>query len=81
MSRSLAVMPPSTFNVVNSRSSCWDSASARMASTTSRVWKAVDSSTARARCALVTNRVRPAITPRASGRQRGANRPEKAGTM
>ena len=51
-----------------------------MASTISRVCQAVASSTARARCALVTYRVRPAITPRASERQYGANRPEKAGT-
>ena len=32
-------------------------------------------------CAFVWKRVRPQITPRASGRQRGAKRPEKAGTI
>ena len=51
-----------------------------MASVISRVCQAVASRTARAMCALVTYRVRPAITPRASERQYGANRPEKAGT-
>ena len=35
---------------------------------------------ARARCALVWKRDRPTIAPRASARQYGANRPEKAGT-
>ena len=32
-------------------------------------------------CALVSNRVSPQITPRASGRQCGAKRPENAGTI
>ena len=32
-------------------------------------------------CAFVWKRVRPQITPRASERQRGAKRPEKAGTI
>ena len=41
---------------------------------------AIASSVARARCALVLKRDRPTITPRASERQYGANRPEKAGT-
>ncbi|SHX74739.1 Uncharacterised protein [Mycobacteroides abscessus subsp. abscessus] len=38
------------------------------------------SSVARARCALVLNRDRPTMAPRASDRQYGANSPEKAGT-
>ena len=51
-----------------------------MALTTSRVWKPVASSTARARWPLSTYDVSPTITPRASARQRGANSPENAGT-
>ena len=51
-----------------------------MASSTSRVWNAVDSSTARAMWPLLTKRVRPTSAPRASERQCGANRPENAGT-
>ncbi len=52
-----------------------------MASTTSRVCHPVASRTARARCPLVMYEVSPTMTPRASLRQRGANSPEKAGTM
>ena len=51
-----------------------------MASSTSRLWKQIASRVARARCALVLNRDRPTIAPRASLRQYGANRPENAGT-
>ena len=51
-----------------------------MAVARSATWYAVASRAARAMWALVVNRVRPAMTPRASGRQCGANRPEKAGT-
>ena len=72
---SLTTMPPSTFSAVRSTPE-----SAFIASSTSRVWNAVDSSTARARWPLLTNRVRPTIAPRASDRQYGANRPENAGT-
>ena len=71
----MTTMPPSTLRLPSSVP-----VSAAMASTTSRVWNAVASSAARARWALVTDRVRPAMTPRASLRQYGAKRPEKAGT-
>ena len=49
MSRLLAVMPPSTFNVLRGIPE-----SALIAWTTSKVCQAVASRTARARCALVT---------------------------
>src|SRR5690242_14805137 len=75
ISNSLTTIPPSTLSSVSSTPE-----SARIASTTSTVWNAVASSAARARCALVTYRVNPTIAPRASLRQYGANRPEKAGT-
>ncbi len=75
ISRLLEVMPPSTLRAVRVTPESFS-----IASTTSRVCQAVASSTARARWPLVTYRVRPAITPRASERQYGANRPEKAGT-
>ncbi len=68
-------MPPSARSVVRSSPE-----SAFIASTTSRVCHAVASSTARAMCPLFTNPVSPAITPRASERQCGANNPENAGT-
>ena len=48
--------------------------------TRSYVWYAVASSAARAMCPLLAKRVRPTITPRASSRQYGANKPENAGT-
>jgi hypothetical protein len=51
-----------------------------IASTTSRVWNAVASRTARAMCPRSTKRVSPTSAPRASGRQYGANSPENAGT-
>lgn len=51
-----------------------------MASSTSRVWKAVASRTARAMWPRLTNRVSPTIAPRALDFQYGANRPENAGT-
>lgn len=70
------VMPPSTFSVVICTPESW-----YIASTTSRVCQLVASRTARARWALVTYRVSPVTTPRASERQYGANRPENAGTM
>ena len=75
MSRLLAIMPPSTFS-----SSSGTPESALTASSTSRVWNAVASSTARAMWPLFTNRVSPTSAPRASDRQYGANRPENAGT-
>ena len=40
----------------------------------------MDSSAARAMCAIVEPRVRPTMAPRASGCQYGAPRPVKAGT-
>ncbi len=76
ISRLSAVIPPSTFNVVSASPE-----SAFIASTTSRVCQAVASSTARARWPFVMYDVSPAITPRASLCQCGANSPEKAGTM
>lgn len=68
-------MPPSTLRAASSTPE-----SLVMASVISRVCQAVASRTARAMCALVTYLVRPAMTPRASERQYGANRPENAGT-
>ena len=76
MSRLSATIPPSTRSA-DSRSP----ESASIASTTSRVCQAIASSTARARCPLVTYDVSPTMTPRASLRQCGANSPAKAGTM
>src|SRR5690625_4921888 len=64
MSVSLATMPPSTRSSFSSTPE-----SAFIASTTSRDWKAVASSTARAMCPLLTYRVRPTSAPRASDRQ------------
>ena len=57
-------MPPSTL-------SAWRSTpeSAFIASTTSRLWKAVASSVARAMWPWLTKRVSPTIAPRASLRQ------------
>src|SRR5918996_6006123 len=75
ISSSLKTMPPSALSEESSTPE-----SAFMASTTSLDCQAVASSTARAMCPLLTYRVRPAITPRASLRQYGANRPENAGT-
>ena len=75
---SFLTMPPSTFSSVSSTPS--EAASAIAASSTSRDWKAVASSTARAMWFLLWKRVMPTITPRASERQCGANRPENAGT-
>jgi hypothetical protein len=46
----------------------------------STVWRHTASRPARAMCALVTNVVSPAMIPRASGRQWGANSPDMAGT-
>ena len=66
ISRSSRVIPPSTRSSSSSRP-----VSATTASTTSRVWNAVDSSAARAMCALLTKRVSPTSAPRASGRQYG----------
>src|SRR2546425_5585646 len=51
-----------------------------IASSTSALWKAIDSSAARAMCAREVPRVRPSIAPRARGSQCGAPRPTKAGT-
>ena len=51
-----------------------------MASVTSRVWKAIASSVARAMWAAVVPRVRPRIVPRAAASQCGAPSPVNAGT-
>ena len=51
-----------------------------IASTTSRVWKAIDSTTARAMWALVVPRVMPRIAPRAYGSHHGLPSPVNAGT-
>ena len=53
---------------------------ATIASTTSRTWYAIDSTTARARWARVVPRVMPTIVPRAYGSQYGEPRPVNAGT-
>src|SRR6266571_5406971 len=71
----LAAAPPSTFS-----SRMPAPASAAIASSTSRVWYAIASSAARARCARVVPRVRPTSVPRAYGSQYGAPRPVNAGT-
>ena len=71
----VARLPPSTRSSVELATGVGDDASI-----TSRVWNAAASSAARAMCALFTKRVSPTSAPRASGRQYGANSPEKAGT-
>ncbi len=48
--------------------------------TTSRVWNAIASTTARAMCARVVPRVMPTTVPRAYGSQSGAPSPANAGT-
>jgi hypothetical protein len=53
---------------------------AAMASTTSRVWKAMASMVARARWAAVVPRVIPRRVPLASGSHHGEPRPVNAGT-
>ena len=53
---------------------------AAIASTTSAVWNAIASTTARARCARVVPRVMPTIVPRAYGSHHGEPRPVNAGT-
>ena len=77
-----AVAPPSTRSLASSSPpvALAASASFRIASRTSLVWKQMASSSALARCALVENCVRPTHTPRASERHLGANRPLNAGT-
>ena len=50
------------------------------ASSTSRVWKAIDSSAARTRCSRRVPRVSPETSPRASGAQCGEPSPVSAGT-
>src|SRR5712692_181356 len=73
--KSFAAAPPST------RSSLTPiPASAAIASSTSRLWKAIASSAARARCAPVVPRVSPTIVPRAYMSQYGAPSQTKAGT-
>src|SRR6266581_713515 len=73
--KSFAAAPPST------RSSLTPiPASAAIAPSTSRLWKAIASSAARARCAPVVPRVSPTIVPRAYMSQYGAPSPTKAGT-
>jgi hypothetical protein len=64
ISRSLAVMPPSTRSSVNGTS-----ATALAASTTSRLCQAAASSAARAMCPRFAYAVRPTMIPRASSRQ------------
>ena len=51
-----------------------------IASTTSAVWNAIDSTTARARCARLVPRVMPTIVPRAYGSHHGEPSPVNAGT-
>ena len=51
-----------------------------IASTTSRVWYAIASTTARARCARPVPRVMPRIVPRAYGSHHGEPSPVNAGT-
>ena len=51
-----------------------------MVSSTSRLWYAMASRAARARCARVVPRVSPTMVPRAYGSQCGAPSPTKAGT-
>ena len=51
-----------------------------IASTTSAVWNAIASTTARARCARVVPRVMPTIVPRAYGSHHGEPSPVNAGT-
>jgi len=72
---SFAIIPPSTRS-----SSSMTPESAFIASSTSRVWKAVASRAARAMWPRFTKRVSPTRAPRASERQCGANSPENAGT-
>ena len=73
--RSIADAPPSA------RSSASGSpVAAVMASTMSRTWKAMASTTARASWARPVPRVRPVIVPRARGSHHGLPRPVKAGT-
>ena len=75
MSSAFTVAPPSTL------SACRRTPESRViASSTARVWKQIASRVARARWALVWNRERPTMTPRASARQYGAKSPENAGT-
>ena len=71
----LATAPPST------RRACRRiPESACIASRTSRVWYAIDSSVARMMWLEFTPRVRPKMAPRAYGSQYGAPRPVNAGT-
>jgi hypothetical protein len=51
-----------------------------IASSSAALWNAIDSSAARAMCAIVEPRVRPTMVPRASGFQCGAPSPVNAGT-
>ena len=51
-----------------------------IASTTSAVWNAIDSTTARAMCAFPVPRVMPTIVPRAYGSHHGEPSPVNAGT-
>ena len=74
-SRLLAVAPPSTRSSVSAMPE-----SAAIASRTSALWKAIASSVALARCALVVPRERPTMVPRACGSQYGDPSPESAGT-
>ena len=73
-SRSITDAPPST------RISAGAVPLARLiASTTSAVWNAIDSTTARARCARLVPRVMPTIVPRAYGSHHGEPRPGERG--
>mmetsp|Transcript_11761 Transcript_11761/g.50391 ORF Transcript_11761/g.50391 Transcript_11761/m.50391 type:complete len:391 (-) Transcript_11761:347-1519(-) len=85
MSSPLALAPPSTRRRrigrgLSPAARAASSASARIASKTSTVWKLTASSRARHTCADVECCVSPTMTPRASARHLGANRPENAGT-
>ncbi len=70
----MAEAPPST------RSRMGDVGPAAMASTTSRTWKLMASTMARARWARPTPRLSPRMVPRAPGSQWGLPSPVKAGT-
>mmetsp|Transcript_544 Transcript_544/g.1208 ORF Transcript_544/g.1208 Transcript_544/m.1208 type:complete len:347 (+) Transcript_544:148-1188(+) len=76
MRSAFCVAPPSTRRAPTLS----PSASAFIASSTSRLWKQIASSVARAMCAFVQYCVIPTMHPRASVRQCGAKSPLKAGT-
>ena len=79
ISRSLTEAPPSTRSSATGAPPA-ATTSLLIASSSAALWKAIDSSAARAMWAIVEPRVRPTMVPRASGFQCGAPRPVKAGT-